>query len=110
MAQRRPAWTRRKSRRLGSRPGRAEGAAAAKLLGREFRAALAAAIGDNLAATNRCHPGPKAVPALAHQLTRLISAFHDATPSNTRPPREASGAKSVGEGNNSQPAASQRKR
>src|SRR5260370_29464512 len=89
MAQRRPAWTRRKSRRFGRRPGRA----GVKLgqLGRQALAARAAAIGDDLAATDCRHAGPEAVPPLADQLARLIRAFHDATPSNTRPPRGAQG-------------------
>src|SRR5262249_30446266 len=85
MAQRRPAWARRKTRPFRRRPGRA--AAKRGRLGRQALAARAAAIGDDLAATHRRHAGPEAVPPLADQLARLISAFHDATPVNTRPPR-----------------------
>src|SRR5437899_182394 len=54
-------------------------------------AARAPAIGDDLAATHRRHTGPEAVPPFADQLARLIGAFHDATPLNTRPPRGAQG-------------------
>src|SRR5260370_5661826 len=109
MAQRRPAWTRRKSRRFGRRPRRAAvNLTRPSKLSREPLAARPATAGDDLAATHRCHPGAEAVPALAHQLARLIGAFHYATPSNTIPPRRAAGAKSVGEGNKRGGAASQR--
>src|SRR5580704_9602153 len=77
MAQRRPAWTRRKSRRLGRRPGRAGAKEKAEKLGRQALAARSATAGDDLAATHRCHAGPEAVPPLADQLAGLIRAFHD---------------------------------
>src|SRR5258707_4814173 len=110
MAQRRPAWTRRKSRRFGRRPRRAAvNLTRPSKLSREPLAARPATAGDDLAATHRCHPGAEAVPALAHQLARLIGAFHYATPSNTIPPRRAAGAKSVGEGNKRAARLSQRK-
>src|SRR6266851_881118 len=109
MAQRRPPWTRRKSRRFGRRPRRAvANLARPPKSSRKPLAARPATAGDDLAAADRCHPGPEAVPALAHQLARLIGAFHYATPSNTIPPRVATGAKSVGEGNKRGRAASQR--
>src|SRR5258708_33363980 len=109
MAQRRPAWTRRKSRRFGRRPRRAvANLARPPESSRKPLAARPATAGDDLAATHRCHPRPEAVPALAHQLARLIGAFHYATPSNTIPPRRAAGAKSVGVGNKRGRALSQR--
>lgn len=52
----------------------------AKRSGRQALAALGAAGGDNSAAANSGHAGPKAVTALAHKLAGLIGAFHDKTP------------------------------
>src|SRR3954471_16223000 len=98
MAQRRPGWTRRKYRRFGRRPGRAGATDFTSGLGRQALAARAAAVGDDLAAADGCHPRPEAMPTLANQLARLVGAFHDATPSNTRPPRFRPGAKFRGEG------------
>src|SRR5690349_21704518 len=65
MAQRRPAWTRRKSRRSGRRPGRtgATGLGPAGL-SRQALAAGAATVGDDLAAAHRGHARPEAVPTL----------------------------------------------
>src|SRR6185437_5652396 len=85
MAQRRPAWTRRKSRRFGRRPGRTGATGRAPALGRQALAARAAAVGDDLAAADRGHARPEAMPTLTNQLAGLIGAFHNATPSNTRP-------------------------
>ena len=73
-------------------------------------AARTAAVGDDLAAAHRGHPRPEAVTTLTDQLAGLISAFHDATPSNTRPPRDATGANSVGAGSKRANALSQRSR
>jgi hypothetical protein len=46
-------------------------------LGRQTLAALGAAPRDDIAAANGRHTGAEAVPALAHELARLISPLHD---------------------------------
>ena len=49
-------------------------------LGREPLAALGAAAGDYIAATNSRHAAAKAMPALANEFGRLVGALHDRSP------------------------------
>ena len=49
-------------------------------LGREALAALGAAAGQNVAATDSRHAGAEAVAALADEFRRLVGALHVRTP------------------------------
>src|SRR4051794_20945600 len=80
-----PPGHRGKSGDLAQRRGEPAPRAKPPALGRQALAARAAAVGDDLAAADRGHARPEAMPTLTNQLAGLISAFHNATPSNTSP-------------------------
>jgi hypothetical protein len=49
-------------------------------LGRKPLAALGAATGYDIAATNRCHAAAEAMAAFANEFGRLVSALHNKSP------------------------------
>jgi hypothetical protein len=50
------------------------------VLGRQPLAALGAAAGNHIATTNCCHAAAEAMPTLANEFGRLVSALHNKSP------------------------------